>query len=127
MTRALEDVAQVTEAVFQGRVARLRHVLEEEARLRNGLRRLEEMQTMGKDAMQRDPSMRAVGADFLWQGWMMRQRMTINTQLANVMVQKAAMLNEVRLAFGKSQVACDLLEKSRIKIRKDRENRLNRV
>lgn len=71
-----------------------------------------------------DHAMRALGADLLWQGWLTRQRSEINTQLANLLVQKAALMDALRLAFGRSQVAATLVTNARIEAKAKR-NKLN--
>jgi len=105
MQESLADLAQLTQAVYQGRLSRLQTLLKEETRLRQDLKRLDQMQDHEEAKDAQDISLRALGADLLWQGWVMRQKTDLNMKLANVLVQKSAVIRDVKLAFGRAQVA----------------------
>lgn len=105
MPEPLADLARLTQAVYQGRLSRLQTLLLEETRLRNDLKRLDLMQKNEDATNALDISLQALGADILWQGWVMRQKTELNMKLANVLVQKSAVIRDVKLAFGRAQVA----------------------
>ncbi|WP_416914292.1 hypothetical protein [Seohaeicola sp.] len=113
MSKALQDVSSVMDAMYQSRVSGLQRLILQEAKLRDNLRRLDDMRETRAESALDDHAMRALGADLLWQGWLMRQRSEINMQLANLMVQKAALIDALRLAFGRSQVAATLVTNAR--------------
>ncbi|WP_375573811.1 hypothetical protein ABWH93_10535 [Seohaeicola saemankumensis] len=113
MSKALQDVSSVMDAMYQSRVSGLQRLILQEAKLRDNLRRLDDMRETRAELALDDHAMRALGADLLWQGWLMRQRSEINMQLANLMVQKAALIDALRLAFGRSQVAATLVTNAR--------------
>lgn len=104
MQSPLEDLVGLTEAVYRGRLSRLQTLLVEEARLRQDLNRLGQMQYRSEIDAQ-DLALRALGADLLWQGWVTRQKTNLNMQLANVLVQKSAVVRDAKLAFGQAQAA----------------------
>lgn len=115
--RKFTDLARVTDAVFQGHLAGLQRLAAEENLIRDTLSSLE---TARKDnILSDDPQieMRALGADLLWEGWIMRQRMALNIRLANLLVQKEALRNEMRKAFGRANVtnALSLAEQAKIR------------
>lgn len=124
MSKALEDVSKVMDAMYQSRVSGLQSLIAQEAKLRDALRCLEDMRQISTGSALDDHAMRALGADLLWQGWLTRQRSEINTQLANLLVQKAALMDALRLAFGRSQVAATLVTNARIEAQAKR-NKLN--
>lgn len=126
MSKALEDVSKVLDAIYQSRVSGLQRLIIEEAKLRDSLRRLDDMRETGTAAAMQDQAMRALGADLLWQGWMTRQRTEINMQLANLLVQKAAMVDALRLAFGRSQVAVSLVSNARLEAKTERDRAFDR-
>lgn len=126
MSKALEDVSKVLDAIYQSRVSGLQRLIIEEAKLRDSLRRLDDMRETGTAAAMQDQAMRALGADLLWQGWMTRQRTEINMQLANLLVQKAAMVDALRLAFGRSQVAVSLVSNARLEAKIERDRAFDR-
>lgn len=124
MSKALEDVSKVMDAMYQSRVSGLQSLIAQEVKLRDALRCLEDMRQISTGSALDDHAMRALGADLLWQGWLTRQRSEINTQLANLLVQKAALMDALRLAFGRSQVAATLVTNARIEAKAKR-NKLN--
>jgi hypothetical protein len=124
VSKALEDVSAVMDAMYQSRVSGLQSLIAQEVKLRDALRCLEDMRQISTGSALDDHAMRALGADLLWQGWLTRQRSEINTQLANLLVQKAALMDALRLAFGRSQVAATLVTNARIEAQAKR-NKLN--
>ena len=111
------DLAHVTDAVFKGHLVDLQRLSAEETRIRGTLSSLE---IARKNNMSTDEShieMRAIGADLLWEGWVMRQRMALNMRLANLLVQKEALRDEMRKSFGRANVAetLSLAEQARIR------------
>lgn len=111
------DLARITDAVFQGHLAGLQRLAAEESLIRDTLSSLE---TARKDNISTDDpniEMRALGADLLWEGWIMRQRMALNIRLANLLVQKEALRAEMRKAFGRAKVAQALSLAEQAKIR----------
>jgi hypothetical protein len=116
--RKFTDLARITDAVFQGQLAGLQRLAAEETIIRDTLSSLEAAR---KDKMSIDDpniEMRALGADLLWEGWVVRQRMALNMRLANVLVQKDALRGQMRKAFGRAKVAEALSLAEQAKIRK---------
>lgn len=107
----LEDLAKLTDALYEAELSKMQVLNKHEARLRLGLKELDEMrhrnQTLPEVQMN---SVRQTGADVLWEGWIGRTRENLNTQLAQVLAQKARMASGVRRAFGKRMAAADLME-----------------
>lgn len=103
--RKFADLARVTDAVFQGHLAGLQRLAAEENLIRGALSSLETARRDNIFADDPQIEMRALGADLLWEGWIMRQRMALNIRLANLLVQKEALRNEMRQAFGRAKVA----------------------
>lgn len=126
MSEPLEDLAAVTDAVFRHRLSGLQALTAQEAMLRQQLARLDEARLAGIAEASGDIGMRALGADLLWQGWVMRQRTQLNMRLANVLVMKEAQGRALRAAFGKARVAEELCAQQKAVAKADREKRLNR-
>ncbi len=105
MENGLDDIVQITDAAYRMRVAAFQRLRIEELRLRQELERVSQM-VLGTDLGQSDLFvMQSLGADLLWQAWVVRQRTQINMQLAQVLAQREIMLRDLRLAFGRAQVA----------------------
>lgn len=109
MTKALVDLARMTDAVYRNRLAGLQRLSAEEAKVRQTLASLDAARQIGRSALTVDMEMRAIGADLLWQGWVTRQRMEQNILLANLLIQKEAMRKQLQASFGRAQVAESLL------------------
>lgn len=120
MSESLRDLALVTDAVFRSRLASLQRLAAQESLLRQNLASLDAVRRVGPVKDMQDIEMRALGADILWQGWIMRKRMELNTQLANLLVQKEALRLELQVAFGRSQVAETLWSSEQSRDRKFR-------
>lgn len=113
MRQQFTDLAELTDAVYRSRLSGMQKVLEQEARLRQNLQRLEQMSIDDESLEQHAMAMRAIGADLLWQGWVARRKSELNIKLANVLAQKSVMSRDLALAFGRAQVAEQLMERER--------------
>lgn len=109
MRQSLKDLADLTDAVYRGRVAILQQLAAEEAKIRQTLSNLENARNTVSLESSVDAEMRALGADLLWQGWVTRQQMEQNIHLANLLVRKDAIRRELQASFGRAQVAGALL------------------
>lgn len=113
MKQQFTELADLTDAVYRSRLAGMQKIMRQEAQLRQSLQRLEQMSTGDDSFQQHDITMRAIGADLLWQGWVARRRTELNMQLANLLAQKSAISRDLSLAFGRAQVAEALVERER--------------
>lgn len=120
MQEQYADLARMTDAVYQSRLARMQRLMADETALRQELASLE-VARRNNLAVEFSPAdMRAIGADILWEGWIVRQRTALNMRLANLLVQKEAMRVEIREVFGRAQVAKALNDAQLEKVRKIR-------
>lgn len=110
MDRQLLEVADARYLRDRRNVAAL---LEEEARLRKALQRLDEQARHAGGLPTVDSTMHIVGADLLWQGWLDRSRRATNMELARVLAQKEAVMTGVRLSFGRRQAIAEILVRYR--------------
>jgi hypothetical protein len=106
----LARMADVTKAIYMTEFQKVQGLLEEEARLRKDLARLRAQSVQGRETLQTDPSMQAVGADLLWQSWLNRTQRQLNMDLARVMARKLTAMDRVRRAFGKQSAVRSMLE-----------------
>lgn len=113
MKRQFTELADLTDAVYRSRLAGMQKIMRQEAQLRQSLQRLEQMSTGDDSFQQHDITMRAIGADLLWQGWVARRRTELNMQLANLLAQKSAVSRDLSLALGRAQVAEALVARER--------------
>lgn len=120
MSQQLSGLAALTDAVYRSRLAGMQRILAQEARLRQNLQRLEQMSRLDDNLEQQDIAMRAIGADLLWQGWVARKKSELNIQLANLLAQKSAISRDLTFAFGRSQVADELLEREQDQVAANR-------
>lgn len=116
MIQKLTQLARVTDAVFQGHMAGLQRLAAEETLLRQTLAALEDARKSNMQVDETYREMRALGADLLWEAWIVRQRTALNMRLANLLVQKEVMRSEMRSAFGRAQVAQALTSAEQAKV-----------
>lgn len=114
----LEQMSQVTSAIYLSELQKVQKILNEESRLRKELSRLDAQSEAGRQAAAKDLSIQTVGADFLWQAWLSRTRRQLNIELAQVMAQKLTAIGRVRNAFGRKtsvQSICASIQKEQRK------------
>lgn len=113
----LEQMAAVTEAQYLREHAKVKPILDREAQLRGELAKLDSQIKETRVQAEGDHSMRALGADLLWQGWHSRTRRELNMQLAQITAQKLAAMDKLRAAFGRKH-AVETMAKDERKLRK---------
>lgn len=99
--KMLEQMAAVTDAQYLREHAKIKPVLDREARLRGQLNKLSDQINETKSIAQQDHSMKMLGADFLWQAWHTKARRELNTELAQVTSQKLMAMHKLRKSFGR--------------------------
>ena len=116
------DMAGLTEALYQARLAEVARFTTREAELRKALGQLEAQARANRQLPDgRMAGLRAIGGDIQWQGWVARNRAALQMELAQVLAGKAAMLDRLRHAHGRNRAAAELLRKSRQQAQKQRE------
>lgn len=110
MSQTLTDLTKLTEALYQAETAKMQDLLQQEAKLRQDLVRLEEHRCDNRNLPDADmQGLRQIGADLLWQGWVGRSKVNLQAELARVLGRKGQMLGQLRRAFGKHQAATKVL------------------
>lgn len=97
----LAQMSQVTEAVYLAEFRKVQSLLQEEARLRGALAQLKEQAATERKALATDMPMQTIGADLLWQAWLVRSRKQLNIELSQVLAKKSIVMDRIRLAFGR--------------------------
>lgn len=101
----LDNIVRITHAAYQMRAGALQVVRDQETRLRQELVRIEAMVQQNNLEQTDMFVMQGLGADLLWQAWVTRQKTQVNIRLAQVLVQKENVLQDLRHAFGRAEVA----------------------
>jgi hypothetical protein len=115
----LEQLLIVSKAQYDHQRQVFAKVVAEESQLRKELLRLKGLDQVADEDPVSVSSMRVIGADLLWHGWLSRSKSALNMQLARVLAIKAHEQDKVRKAFGKV-VALQELIKSEKKSRHKR-------
>lgn len=97
----LAQMSQVTEAVYLAEFRKIQPLLQEESRLRGALARLKEQAETERKALATDMPMQTIGADLLWQAWLVRSRKQLNIELSQVLARKSIVMDRIRHAFGR--------------------------
>lgn len=126
--RDLAMLGALSEARLDRERARLQGVLAQEARLRAMLSRLDAQAGAARalPAPALD-GLRGIGADLSWQGWVARQRATLQMELAMVLARKEQALPALRQAFGEAEAALALDARARAATRRNRAERAART
>ncbi len=118
----LPELAKATHAMYLREHNKVKGILKEEAALRQRLAQLDEHERVARETGSTVGSMRAIGADILWQAWEERTRRALNMELARVMARKLVAMDRVRAAFGRKSAVANLSraekEKRRFRERK---------
>lgn len=112
-------LCEVSEALYQRELARLRGLRDEEAQLRLALAQLDaqarEARRLPDSALR---GVREIGADLVWQGWLARHRATLQNALAQVLARKEHAMPAHRRAFGRVEAARALHAQAEAEARK---------
>jgi hypothetical protein len=113
----LKQMAAVTEAQYLKEHAKIKPILDQEARLRGQLTKLEAQVREARSEADSDMPMKALGADLLWEGWHLNTRRNLNMQLAQVTARKLMAMDRLRQTFGRKTAVGDMAktEKRRLK------------
>lgn len=117
----LSALKALAEARLAQERARLKPVLEEEARLRAALARLEAQAAAARDGA--DPALRGIGGDLSWQAWVTGRRAALQMEVALALARKEQALPALRRAFGKAEAAAALAAEQRAETRRSRATR----
>lgn len=104
----IDKVSQLGGLLYLRELQKVQSVLEEEARVTSDLKGLDKQDdTVAKCAVQLAEYHR-LGADISWDRWSSLMRAAMNSQLAQLRVQKATMMTDVANAFGRREAMAEL-------------------
>jgi hypothetical protein len=118
-----DEIARLMELAFQKKLSSNQKLAQEEATLRQALERLNDAAFAKVSCEAQHHGMRAVGADLLWQAWLTRQKIEMNTRLANVLAKKEKASTELRIAFGRSQAVDAIRDQFKAETKLNRQKR----
>lgn len=104
----LRQMAAVTEAQYLKEHAKIKPILDQEARLRGQLAKLDTQVKDARHMADTDVPMKALGADLLWEGWHIKTRRNLNAQLAQVTARKLMAMDRLRRTFGRKTAVADM-------------------
>lgn len=120
----LEQMAQITQALYRAEQAKLQGLTAREAQLRRALADLDaDRRTAAQLPDDQLLGVRAIGADLAWQRWVQKSRAALNMELARVLVKKAERMGALRHAFGRSQAVAQLDRDAKTALRKSAQDR----
>lgn len=109
----LQDLASLTDALYRAELTKVEKLNAREASLRRDLAELEMRRRNSRNLPHTELTpVRQIGADVFWEGWLSRTHADLNTQLAQVLAQKAHMMAGLRRAFGKQAAAANLVDRA---------------
>lgn len=118
MTSGIDDLVQVTDSLReQALEAHRRNV----AKSQNIAQEIKEIDALRVAAQQDGDGLEArrlVGADTLWQGWLMRRRADLMRDAAMARAHESESLGKARTAFARAEASKSILEDERIKAKR---------
>ncbi len=124
MTNALNDLAELTDAIYQAELQKMAVLNKKEAMVRRKITDLETLRHDNQSLPQGQLTVvRQIGADVLWQGWVGRTRESLNIELAQILAQKEHLKSELQRAFGKQMAAKEMLAAAGKQVRQERDKR----
>lgn len=112
-THQLSALQQMAALRFRAVQSEMAALLAKETALRQNLDQLVHARRSQVEAQRADDDVALVaGADVRWHRWVDQRRGVINTELAQVLAQKAACHVRLQTAFGKDQAAQELLKRA---------------
>lgn len=113
MKSELDDLIEVTGSLKEQALDIHRKNLEESRRIANEIEQIDRL----RSEVQKDDAgllaRQAVGADALWQGWLMRRRVDLLRDAAMARAHEGESLIRARTAFARAQASEDLLEQEK--------------
>ncbi|WP_424985479.1 hypothetical protein [Microbulbifer sp. S227A] len=104
----LAQMSQVTEAMYLAEYRKVQTLLQEESRIRGALAQLDAQAEAERSALAADMPMQTIGADLLWQAWLVRSRKQLNIELSQVLARKSVVMDRIRQAFGRRNAVQDM-------------------
>jgi len=106
----IKAITLVAALRFQADQAKLAQVQVRELALRQNLQDLvQQRRALAENAAGANDAATIAGADVQWQAWVDQRRKAINSELAQILAQKADCLAALRRSFGQDQAAQGLL------------------
>ena len=117
-TTDLGEMLAICEARYALRQQDFAKLVAEENLLRAELSRLDEMSRSAETADYQTSTMRSIGDDIIWLGWLGRTKTKLNHDLARVLAMKERHLKDIRQAYGKVLVVKEMQSALRVDARK---------
>jgi hypothetical protein len=119
-TEILDQLFRVSKAAHLSELQKIQPILQKEAELRASLAKLEQNSLGSEVAEDADFAMRAVGADFLWRGWITRTRTQLNIELAQTLARKMDATTSLAKSFGRQHALELIIQKQEARERGNR-------
>lgn len=120
MKTKYDDLTEATDLMLQQELDRHRRNLAETARLETELAQVDGMRRAAQADMATIGARQMLGADSLWQGWLVNKRAEILRQSAIARAQEADSLARARTAFSRVEAAQSLAQQEIMEKRKRR-------
>lgn len=120
MTQDLTELVQISDMLKERALAEHRKNVQESQRI---AQEIEQIDTLRQQALRDENSLmarRSVGADALWDSWLMRRRAELMREAAIARAYETESLTRARAAFAKSEASQSVLKDEILARRKDK-------
>ena len=122
--KQMQELVNITQVLYLKEQAAVQDILSKEAALRSKLAQIDQQVLQARDNARGVEPMKTTGADVIWLAWVGRAKTQLNLQLAQVLARKLLVMDKVRIAFGKTQVARQMAQTDANTQRKKRQGQL---
>lgn len=100
----MNELARLLEIQHQRNQQALHSIIEREKEIRSELSGLQKHSLIARQhCYEKEPAMRSMGAELIWEKWLEKSREKLNFDLAKTLATKEIHLSRVRKSFGKLQ------------------------
>lgn len=115
--KQLEALRRITTLKYDVCRAELGDLNAEEKRLRQALGQIEENQRQTAQQDSDDVVRQSLGADVVWQAWLDRQHRALQAEMAMLRARREPAMARLKHAFGRDQVADQLLADAKVQMK----------
>jgi len=121
--KQFRELVSLTEVIFAAQSAKVQKLSNQQGSLKAKYAELCEREEKAHVQFSQNPELRMARTDVLWRIWLGRQKSAVNADLARLAIDKERKLEELRVVFGRKNVAAALARRQQISKRPDEPGR----
>lgn len=115
MNSGINDLVEVTDTLCEQALEAHRRNLAESRRIAQEIEQIDSLRHATRQDDRSLEARRVVGADALWEGWLMRRRADLQREAAMARAYEGESLSKARTAFARAEASKSIQEDQRLK------------